>query len=92
MLSKSPEEGPYYILPMLNKTIINNAYQESTSALTKYVKSHAQSIRNEANSYRIFNLKFMKKNIYKSKTKAEVSDIPSENKKVNFYLTSQEGK
>ena len=102
MLSKNPEEGPYYILPMLNKTIINNAYQESTSALTKYVKSHAQSIRNEANSYRIFNLKFMKKNlklrkkkdnyIYKSKTKAEVSDIPSENKKVNFYLSSQEGK
>ena len=101
LLSKFPEDGPYYILPMIDKNIINTAYQKSTSVLTKYVKSHAQSLRNEANSYRIFNLKFMKnksrkkynnKFLYKSRTKTESNEILTNSKKTNFYLTEQEDK
>ena len=42
-----PGQIPYYILPMIDKNLINTAYQESTSVLSKYISTQAKSIYQE---------------------------------------------
>ena len=37
-------DGPFYLLPIIDKNIINTAYQQPTSILTKYISDHAQKL------------------------------------------------
>ena len=38
------EEGPFYLLPIIDKNISNTAYQQPTSILTRYVSFHAKEL------------------------------------------------
>ena len=97
--------GPYYILPMIDKNLINTAYQESTSVLSKYISTQAKSIYQESQSFKISNAKSFnkyKKNkeshpkkinykLYNSTAKTEANEIPTKSSKnINFYLTAQD--
>ena len=97
--------GPYYILPMIDKNLINTAYQESTSVLSKYISTHAKSFNIEAQSFKLPNTRSLNKskklkkispdkntpNLFKSSTKTEENVISNKsNKNINFYLTAQD--
>ena len=38
------EEGPYYLLPIIDKSVLSSAYQQPTSILTRYVNFHAKEL------------------------------------------------
>ena len=85
--------GPYYVLPMIDKHIINSAYQESTSVLSKYIQTQAKSFYEEALSFRDTLNKSKKKKglssqkeIYKTNLRTESNENVGGNK---FYLTEQ---
>ena len=40
----SKDDGPFYLLPVINKSIINTAYQKPTSILTRYMTYHADKL------------------------------------------------
>ena len=40
----SRDEGPFYLLPMIDKNVTNTAYQKPTSILTRYIKYHADNL------------------------------------------------
>ena len=40
----SKDEGPFYLLPIIDKTVINTAYHKPTSILTRYIKYHADKL------------------------------------------------
>ena len=93
MISKFPN-GPFYVLPMIDKNIINSAYQESTSVLSKYIQTQAKSFYEEALSFRETLNKSKKKikllsqkDIYKTNLKTESNENINKHK---FYLTAQD--
>ena len=93
IISKYPN-GPYYVLPMIDKHIINSAYQESTSVLSKYIQTQAKSFYEEALSFRDTLTKSKKKKglssqkeIYKTNLKTEANESVNKNK---FYITAQD--
>ena len=97
--------GPYYILPMIDKNLINTAYQESTSVLSKYISTQAKSFNIEAQSFKLPDTRSLNKskkykkfspeknspNLYKSSTKTEENVISNKSSKnINFYLTAKD--
>ena len=44
ILNKSKEDGPFYLLPTINKSVANMAYQNPTSILTRYITYHAENL------------------------------------------------
>lgn len=44
ILNKSKEDGPFYLLPNINKSVANMAYQNPTSILTRYITYHAENL------------------------------------------------
>lgn len=97
----------YYILPMIDKNIINSAYQESSSAISKYINTQAKSFYRESQSFKMpkskdsnnLNIinKLSEKNINKlllqSTTKTESNEMANKNNmKINFYLTAKDEK
>ena len=43
-LSKNKDDGPFYLLPIIDKSIINSAYKKSTSILTRFISDQAQKL------------------------------------------------
>lgn len=94
--------GPYYILPMIDKNLINKAYQESTSVLSKYISTQAKSVYHESQSFKLPNAKSFNKykkfspkkldyKLYNSTSKTEENELPiKSSKNINFYLTAQD--
>ena len=89
----SNSNNPYYILPTIDKNIINSAYQKSNSVLSKYINTQVKSFYREAKSFKESSYLFQKqkKNLYKSITKTESNELGS-NKNIKLYLTSQDDK
>ena len=44
ILNKSKGDGPFYLLPNINKSVANMAYQNPTSILTRYITYHAENL------------------------------------------------
>ena len=93
LLNHSPfsnnQKGHYFILPMIDKNIINSAYNESTSVLSKYISTQANSFYKEARKHKNSFLNYTKKNEFSPKkalkTEENVSKVHQ-----NFYLTAQD--
>ena len=43
-LPKNNDNGPFYLLPVIDKSIINTAYQKSTSILTRFITDEAEKL------------------------------------------------
>jgi len=43
-LSKNKDDGPFYLLPIIDKSILNSAYQKSTSILTRFISDQTQKL------------------------------------------------
>ena len=43
-LSKNKDDGPFYLLPIIDKSIINSAYRKSTSILTRFISDQAKKL------------------------------------------------
>ena len=102
--SKNFGTGPYYILPMIDKNLINKAYKESTSVLSKYINTQAKSFNLEFDSYKSQKTKSLNKSkkikkpspernnfkLYKETAKTEENELSTKgSKNINFYLTAQ---
>ena len=89
----SVSNNPYYILPMIDKNIINSAYQKSNSVLSKYINTQVKSFYREAKSFKESSYLFQKskKNLYKSNTKTKSNELGS-SKNIKLYLTAQDDK
>ena len=42
--NKSIKDGPYYLLPLIDKSIATTAYHKPTSILTRYISYHAHKL------------------------------------------------
>ena len=90
----------YYILPMIDKNIINSAYLESTSVLSNYIKTQVKNFYSQSQSFKGKNIskktiksseKKIPKIFYNPTTKTESNEIYNKSSKhINFYLTAQE--
>ena len=93
LLNPSPfpnnQKNHYFILPMIDKKIINSAFNESTSVLSKYISTQANSFYKEARKHKNSFLNFTKKHEPSPKrtlkTEENVSKVHN-----NFYLTAQD--
>ena len=56
----SNTNNPYYILPTIDKNIINSAYQKSNSVLSKYINTQVKSFYSEAKSFKESSYLFQK--------------------------------
>jgi len=43
-LPRNNNNGPFYLLPLIDKSIINTAYQKSTSILTRFITDEAEKL------------------------------------------------
>ena len=43
-LPQNKDNGPFYLLPVIDKSIINTAYQKSTSILTQFITDEAEKL------------------------------------------------
>ena len=85
---KNPK-GHYYILPMIDKNVINSAYNESTSVLSKYINTQVSSFYKEVKNFK----KSLKKYGQKKENSPKKINITEENiskERKNFYLTAQD--
>ena len=93
LLNHSPfannQKGHYFILPMIDKNIINSAYNESTSVLSKYISTQANSFYKEARKHKNSFLNYTKKNEISPKKALKTEENASKVHQ-NFYLTAQD--
>ena len=88
LLQDNPK-SQYHVLPMINRNIINSAYNESTSVLSKYINTQANSFYKEARKFKMPLNKFGKKLELSAQNIAKTESNEIKEPK-NFYITAQD--